>query len=246
MATDLYEGVWQQVQGREGDPNVLRNPEAYAPFPVSARSPDVHADGRPPARIRRDGTFDLAYSLSSIEHFGGVENAAATLREMGRVLRPGGIVALATEYVLEGPPHEETFQPAEFMQLIDQPGLELVEPIDTGVYRRYAFTAGRSLRRSLRNAPHAGPVQRHRVHDGDGVSEKDVVRAFRLAVLRTLRAGLRPALLQDRSKPQERAEVPVVRPIHRRDAARSRRWSASSSDRRCRRTGPGLVSRPAP
>jgi SAM-dependent methyltransferase len=138
MATDLYEGVWKRVQGREGDPSVLRNPEAYAPFPYRRdRLTFMRMDGR---RLAFDaGSFDLAYSLSSIEHFGGVENAAATLREMGRVLRPGGIVALATEYVLEGPPHEETFQPAEFMQLIDRAGLELVEPIDTGVYRRYAF-----------------------------------------------------------------------------------------------------------
>jgi SAM-dependent methyltransferase len=139
VATDLYEGVWQQVQGREGDPNVLRNPEAYAPFPYRRdRLTFMRMDGRRLAF--RDGTFDLAYSLSSIEHFGGVENAALTLREMGRVLRPGGIVALATEYVLSGPPHEETFQPSELMQLLEQPGLELVEPIDTGVYRRYSFT----------------------------------------------------------------------------------------------------------
>ena len=138
-ATDLYEGVWQQVQGREGDPNVLKNPEAYAPFPYRRdHLTFMRMDGRRLAF--RDGTFDLAYSLSSIEHFGGVENAALTLREMGRILRPGGVVALATEYVLSGPPHEETFQPAEFMQLIDQPGLELVEPIDTGVFRRYTFT----------------------------------------------------------------------------------------------------------
>jgi SAM-dependent methyltransferase len=139
VATDLYEGVWQQVQGREGDPNVLKSPEAYAPFPYRRdRLTFMRMDGRRLAF--RDGTFDLAYSLSSIEHFGGVENAAMTLREMGRILRPGGVVALATEYVLSGPPHEETFQPAEFMQLIDQPGLELVEPIDTGVFRRYAFS----------------------------------------------------------------------------------------------------------
>ena len=138
-ATDLYEGVWQQVQGREGDPNVLKNPEAYAPFPYRRdHLTFMRMDGRRLAF--RDGTFDLAYSLSSIEHFGGVENAALTLREMGRILRPGGVVALATEYVLSGPPHEETFQPAEFMQLIDQPGLKLVEPIDTGVFRRYTFT----------------------------------------------------------------------------------------------------------
>ena len=43
-------------------------------------------------------------------------------------------------HLLHGPPHEETFQPHEIARLIDQPGLELVEPIDTGVYRRYAMT----------------------------------------------------------------------------------------------------------
>ncbi|MGE3705317.1 MAG: hypothetical protein AB7I13_08610, partial [Vicinamibacterales bacterium] len=64
-----------------------------------------------------------------------------TIREMGRVLKPGGILALATEFVLSGPPHEETFQPEEFYQLIDQPGLELVEPVDDRVYRRYDYRA---------------------------------------------------------------------------------------------------------
>ena len=89
----------------------------------------------------RDGAFDVAYSLSSIEHFGGMPGAVATIQEMARVLRPGGVLALATEYVIAGPPHDETFQPAEFMELIGQSGLELVEPIDTDVYRRYAHAA---------------------------------------------------------------------------------------------------------
>ena len=86
-------------------------------------------------------TFDVTYSLSSIEHFGGVDGAAATIAEMGRVLKPGGILALATEYVLSGPPHDETFQPAEFAALLNQPGLELVEPMDDKVYRRYEYNA---------------------------------------------------------------------------------------------------------
>ena len=60
-----------------------------------------------------DDTFDVTYSLSSIEHFGGFEGAAQTMREMARVLKPGGVLALATEYVISGPPHEETFQPPE-------------------------------------------------------------------------------------------------------------------------------------
>jgi SAM-dependent methyltransferase len=139
VATDMYEGVWQDVQGREGDPDVIQNPDDYAPFPYRRdRLRFMKMDGR--HLTFPDGTFDIAYSLSSIEHFGGIEGAAATIREMGRVLKPGGILALATEYVLAGPPHDETFQPAEFMGLIDQPGLELVEPIDTRVYSRYEYT----------------------------------------------------------------------------------------------------------
>src|SRR5204862_7587492 len=84
-----------------------------------------------------DGAFDVAYSLSSIEHFSGFDGAAQTMREMARVVKPRGILALATEYVISGPPHEETFQPAEIASLIDASGLALVEPIDAQVYRRY-------------------------------------------------------------------------------------------------------------
>ena len=140
VATDLYEGVWQEVQGREGDPDVIRRPEDYAPFSYRRdRLVFMKMDGRRLAF--RDGTFDIAYSLSSIEHFGGMPGAIATIREMGRVLKPGGVLTLATEYVLHGPPHEETFQPREFAELIEQPGLRLVEPLDEHVYRRYEYEA---------------------------------------------------------------------------------------------------------
>jgi SAM-dependent methyltransferase len=140
IATDMYEGVWQAVQGREGDPDVINRPDEYAPFPYRRdHLTFMKMDGRQLAF--REHTFDIAYSLSSIEHFGGVAGAAATVREMGRVLKPGGILALATEYVLAGPPHDETFQPDEIAGLIDQPGLELVQPIDEGVYKRYEYAA---------------------------------------------------------------------------------------------------------
>jgi SAM-dependent methyltransferase len=140
VATDMYEGVWRDVQGREGDPGVLARPEEYAPFPYRREHLTfLKMDGRRLAFC--DRTFDVAYSLSSIEHFGGMAGAVATIREMGRVLKPGGILALATEYVLSGPSHPETFRPHEIGDLIDQPGLELVQPIDESVYRRYSYTA---------------------------------------------------------------------------------------------------------
>jgi SAM-dependent methyltransferase len=136
VATDMYEGVWQDERAREGDPAVLQNPDQYAPFPYRRdRLEFMRMDGR--SLTFADHTFDVSYSLSSIEHFGGFEGAAQTMREMARVLKHGGILALATEYVISGPPHEETFQPAEVRALIEASGLTLVEPIDELVYRRY-------------------------------------------------------------------------------------------------------------
>lgn len=152
VGTDMYEGVWQSSHAREGDPEVLRRPEAFAPFPYRRDHLRLlQMDGRRLAF--RDASFDIAYSLSSIEHFGGLEGADATLREMTRVLKPGGLLALATEYVLDGPPREETFQPRELLTLIAQPELEPIEPVDTGVYRRYRYEPV-DLERDPLQAPH--------------------------------------------------------------------------------------------
>lgn len=136
VATDMYEGTWQGELAKEGDPVVLEDPDKYAPFPYRRDHLEfMKMDGRD---LRfPDNTFDVSYSLSSIEHFGGFEGACRTMREMARIIKPGGVLALATEYVLSGPPHEETFQPEEIDALVRESGLELVEPIDAGVYRRY-------------------------------------------------------------------------------------------------------------
>ncbi len=136
VATDMYEGSWQGERAKEGDPTVLVNPDQYAPFPYrKERLTFMKMDGR--YLKFPDGTFDVAYSLSSIEHFGGHAGAVQTMKEMARVVRPGGVVVIATEYVVSGPPCEETFQPDEIHGLVRESGLELVEPIDELVYRRY-------------------------------------------------------------------------------------------------------------
>jgi SAM-dependent methyltransferase len=136
VATDLYEGYWTELRGREGDPSVLDRPDDYAPFPYRRdRLTFMKMDGR--QLDFPDNTFDIAYSLSSIEHFGGMAGASQTIDEMTRILKPGGILALATEYALSGPPAEDVFQPHDIHTLITRPGLELVEPIDELVWKRY-------------------------------------------------------------------------------------------------------------
>ena len=139
IGTDMYEeGRWSSIGIREGDARVIERPQDYAPFPYREdRLIFLKMDGRH-LGFRSD-TFDIAYSLSSIEHFGGLTGAQAAVDEMVRVLKPGGMLVLATEYMLAGAPHEEVFQPAEIHALVSRPGLRLVQPIDEQVYRRYEY-----------------------------------------------------------------------------------------------------------
>ena len=139
VATDLYGQAWRDARGHEADERVVVDPELYAPFPFRREHLRFGIMSGQSLALGT-GAFDVAYCLSSIEHFGGLPGAIAALREMARVVRPGGIVAVATEYVLSGPPHEETFQPDAFDELLRQPGLELVQPVDVDVYRRYDYT----------------------------------------------------------------------------------------------------------
>jgi SAM-dependent methyltransferase len=153
VGTDMYEeGRWSSVGIREGDAGVIARPQDYAPFPYrEERLVFLKMDGRHLGF--RSGTFDIAYSLSSIEHFGGLTGAQAAVDEMVRVLKPGGILVLATEYMLAGTPHEEVFQPADVHALISRPGLRLVQPIDEQVYRRYEYSVV-DLYKNRFQAPH--------------------------------------------------------------------------------------------
>lgn len=136
VATDLYEGDWQSKFSREGDPGVLQDPSSFAPFPYREdRLTFLRMDG---SRLAfADASFDVVYSLSSIEHFGGVDGARAAVAEMARVLKPGGILALATEWCVRGTAGGEVFSPGEVRRIIDHPRLQLVQPIDDRVWDRY-------------------------------------------------------------------------------------------------------------
>jgi SAM-dependent methyltransferase len=152
VATDAYEGRWQIEGAMEGDAAVVDRPEAFAPFPYRAdRLVFRRMDGR---RLDfRDGEFDVVYSLSSIEHFGGFEGARAAVLEMARVLRPGGVLAIATEYILSGPDYSEAFQPDVFRRLVDVPGTRLIGPLDDRVYERYDSPPV-DLRKDMHQRPH--------------------------------------------------------------------------------------------
>ena len=85
-----------------------------------------------------DESFDAIFSSSSIEHFGGWDDVRRSVEEMYRVLRPGGIATLATEFRLEGEtmgmPGALVFDEAELRALLlDGLWWDPVTPLDTAI-----------------------------------------------------------------------------------------------------------------
>lgn len=78
--------------------------------------------------------FDLAFSFSSIEHFGGANHSGSlrSLKEIERVLKQGGIAMIAIEYIINHKDHPDFFnRQSIYSDLIDKlETLQLVEPID--------------------------------------------------------------------------------------------------------------------
>jgi SAM-dependent methyltransferase len=129
-ATDLYEeSRWKEDISLD----FPEDPQKYSPFPYREDALTV---------MRMDGskldfpdeTFDIAFSFSSIEHFGGKNHSGAlkAMREIERVLKPGGIAVIATEYILNGKKHPEFFNKKTIhSDLIDKINkLKPVEPLD--------------------------------------------------------------------------------------------------------------------
>ncbi len=133
VAVDLYgNDQWTQTGGREADADVIRHPERWCPKPMDySRIRFVVGSG---TDLKfSDAEFDFCWSLSSIEHFGGHTAATRAMREMARVTKSGGIVALATEYLLLPEYHHPEYFNQDDLErcLIDaSPDLELVSEID--------------------------------------------------------------------------------------------------------------------
>lgn len=158
VATDIYgQGSFAY---READGSMLTDPSAFAPYPYR----EDHLEVRDMNALQLDfpdESFDIVFSLSSIEHFGGAREVKHAAREMSRVLRPGGQLVIVTECFISRNPLDwipvqlairaatlgrrcggarpgkrliDVFTPAEIMRLIVEPtGLELVQPLDTHI-----------------------------------------------------------------------------------------------------------------
>jgi SAM-dependent methyltransferase len=119
VATDLYGNeTWTRSDGVEAPAEILADATPYCACTVDlSRIKFQSADGT--ALPYADESFDFCWSLSSIEHFGGHEAAAQAVREMARVTKSGGIVCIATEYLLlEEYSHPEFFNRDEINRFI--------------------------------------------------------------------------------------------------------------------------------
>ena len=97
FATDIYGSGY--FRAGEADARMLLDPDHFARCPYNRNRLVVENMDALDLRFE-DRTFDAVYSLSSIEHFGGLAGATRALDEMARVLKPSGIVALTTECVI--------------------------------------------------------------------------------------------------------------------------------------------------
>lgn len=101
FATDLYgtNEIWDEASyGMLVDPKQFVTPGTkWNPRRLVVQHMDA-------LRLNyEDDSFDGLFSCGSIEHFGSLANVARSMREMRRVLKPGGIATVATEYRIAGP-----------------------------------------------------------------------------------------------------------------------------------------------
>ena len=134
FATDLYlsEG-WEE----SANATMLTCPERHYPSRWNPRRLVVqHMDG---TNLRyEDACMDAVFSSSSIEHFGGWDTIDQALREIHRVLKPGGIASISTEYLVAGPeggcPGMQLFDSASILRrVVDAFDWTPISPLDFSV-----------------------------------------------------------------------------------------------------------------
>jgi SAM-dependent methyltransferase len=128
VATDIY-GHGDFASG-EAPAAMLAHPEQFAPFPYRQEHLTVEYMNALELTYP-DDSFDIVFTLSSVEHFGGRQAAGRAVQGMARVLRPGGVLVLTTEVILNRAPHPEFFLPEELATFLIWPsGLQAVDEID--------------------------------------------------------------------------------------------------------------------
>lgn len=134
FATDLYlaAGEWSE----QAPPLMLTDPGRLWPPTAKWQLRRLVVQHMDALDLRYDDeTFDGAFSSSSLEHFGKPEEMRQAVREIARVLKPGGVLSLSTEFRLEGPgpglPGVHLFSEQELREwIVGAADWELLSPLD--------------------------------------------------------------------------------------------------------------------
>jgi SAM-dependent methyltransferase len=110
FSTDLY--TITSKRWKEANTGMLANPDRFAPGSFNRRRLGVQIMSGTDIHFE-DNTFDAVFSYSSIEHFGGKEAAAKSMKEIERVLKPGGVASIATE-IFVGHDLEKLYKEREY------------------------------------------------------------------------------------------------------------------------------------
>jgi SAM-dependent methyltransferase len=136
---DLYGG---RYYGGEDESDIPLSTERYAPFPYDHdklqlfRMDALNLDFP-------DQKFDFVFSASSIEHFGEKKDILQSLKEMYRVLKPGGIASITTELKLTArgtkSPNVNPFFFQELMSLYHKAGFRVSQDFDLRIEQEYFY-----------------------------------------------------------------------------------------------------------
>jgi len=146
-ATDLYSSDtdWREARYATFDAIVDTAPVPFPRDRLKLRNADMRDLGV------ADASYDFAWSCSSIEHVPSLRDLLQVFAEMARVLKPGGLALLTTEFCLSAPPYLlpnlNALDPDLLKRLVGAlDAFELLGETDLGYHWAHPANAARSRR----------------------------------------------------------------------------------------------------
>ena len=131
VASDVYGTYAEREFGVPAD--FAKDPACHAP--VAYRREHLAAVAQDACHLQLTADrFDFVYSVAMLQHLGGRASAVQALQQMARVVKPNGLIAVATDLMLRGDCGTSGYSPDLLVSdLVVPSGLELVEEVDFGV-----------------------------------------------------------------------------------------------------------------
>ncbi len=140
VSADLYLSN-DPARANTANSDIFKHPGKYAPFGYSAAKLEMlnAAGDKLPAK---NSNFDFVLSFAPTEYLGPKARMAMILREVDRVLKPGGHLVLALELVINGVEHPYYCGPDELERFLTKGhSLKMIEDINLSISASTLFHA---------------------------------------------------------------------------------------------------------